>query len=316
VARTSWLAYYMQDLHKQGVKIEDIDWNKAHENINEEAAAYAEQQVSRNQNPNDVSSGAVAFKDRGYGQIVKNVYLPFSTFAINQRVRMTNDVQKLVYGGEKGEALKSLGATLVEQAVFNGIKAVALAPLASVLGTGMLAGFGYEDDDKESVYKNAGKKFGASLFSDFFFSGMGTLPQEGLQHVSNQITKAAIDKEFFYNYDPTKFGQPEFIKYLGIYGTALGAANTVFQDSKYIDGETTKVTHGGFESKVETTEAKMSDKETRLARAIFMIDFMNLTGVSDAFVNQINGQVKKGFKKEMDKKYGGKKVVIVTKGKK
>ena len=105
--------------------ISSIDWQNEHKNPNQDAAAYAEQMVSRLQNANDSSSMADAFKDTNTAKrVLKNMALPYSTFAVNQRARMTSDLQKIIHGSIDGreDALKSLSATIVEQAVFNGIK--------------------------------------------------------------------------------------------------------------------------------------------------------------------------------------------------
>ena len=103
----------MQDLKRQGIKLDDINWQTEHENPNLEAAAYAEQQVSRTQNPNDVSSGSSFYRDsRGTSGFFKNLVLPFSTFVVNAGSH--HDVQKILYGGNKAEAFKSLVGAAAE----------------------------------------------------------------------------------------------------------------------------------------------------------------------------------------------------------
>ena len=307
VARTSWLAFYMSNLKSQGIDINTIDWKNEHLNINKEASAYAEQQVSRNQNPNDASSMAEFYHDRGWGQVVKNVVMPFSTFSANQRGRMTNDLQMIAFGGEKGEAFKSLAATLVEQSVFNGIKIKLLSSGATLGANALLGAFGYTDDDNKIVDQHQFQKWATSVFSDFFFSGMGSLPQEGLQHLTNQITNIASGKQYFYNYDPAKFGQPEFIKYMGIYGTPLSASYELYDDAQYIDG-----VQGKFAGKdKEDIQTEMTSREKNISRMIFMIDALNLVGVSDAFVTQMNRKVKRKFEDQITEDYGGEMTITV-----
>lgn len=154
VARTSWLSYYMQDLKKQGVDINKIDWNKAHEDYNKEAGAYAEQMVSRSQNPNNNTELGSLYRDtKGGSMILKNMILPFSSFAVNQRVRMTNDLQKLIKGGNKSEAARSLAATFLEQGIFNAIKVYALGALTTAGARGLASAFGFWDDQDEKKVK-------------------------------------------------------------------------------------------------------------------------------------------------------------------
>ena len=73
---------------------------------------------------------ADAFKNTNtYAKVFKNLFMPYSTFAVNQRARMTSDMQKIIHGSIDGraEAFKSLIATISEQAVFNSFKIYVLA---------------------------------------------------------------------------------------------------------------------------------------------------------------------------------------------
>ena len=48
------MAYYMNDLKKQGIDPSNIDWSN--HKVNKKAGAFAEQQVGRQQNVSDVDS--------------------------------------------------------------------------------------------------------------------------------------------------------------------------------------------------------------------------------------------------------------------
>ena len=309
IARTTWLAFYMKSLKKQGIDITKIDWNKEHENPNQEAAAFAEQTVSRLQNANDASSMADAFKNTStYAKVIKNMAMPYSTFAVNQRARMTSDMQKIVHGSIDGraEALKSLFATLVEQATFNGFKIYILANGAQYLSTMLLTSlFGWDDEEAEDLFKNTKKyttqKFVTNTLSDFLFSGMGSFTQTGLQLASNKLTKLINGNEYFYNYknDPEKTGIPNSISALGAYGTSVSTFLGLANDMKYLDGEGDEIVKGGGTNNLVMRPKELSKESKQLVYLTFMIDALALAGLGDQYISQINQKIKKARDKKI-----------------
>ena len=61
-ARSSFMAYYLQDLAKKGVDINNIDW-KTHK-ADQNALDYATQQVSRQQNTSDTDLQGELFRSK------------------------------------------------------------------------------------------------------------------------------------------------------------------------------------------------------------------------------------------------------------
>ena len=309
IARTTWLAFYMKSLKKQGVDITKIDWSKEHENPNQEAAAFAEQTVSRLQNANDASSMADAFKNTStYAKVIKNMAMPYSTFAVNQRARMTSDMQKIVHGSIDGraEALKSLFATLVEQATFNGFKIYVLGNGAQYIAELFLTGIlGWDDEEAEYLFKNAKKyatqKFVTNTLSDFLFSGMGSFTQTGLQLASNKLTKLINGEEYFYNYknDPEKTGIPNSISALGAYGTSVSTFLGLANDMKYLDGEGDEIVKGGGTNNLVMRPKELSKESKQLVYLTFMIDALALAGLGDQYISQINQKIKKARDKKI-----------------
>jgi len=315
VARTSWLSYYMKDLQRQGKSI-DIDWKNEHLNPNEEAASYAEQMVARNQNANDPSSMPNWYKSNGsgWGAVVRNVTMPFSSFALNARMKMTLDAKKILYGGNKNEAVKSLVSTALEQTAFNALK-VYLISSATTAGAGaIMSAFGIDQPDKNSVNKL--KTFAGNTANDIFFGGIGTLPNyiavKGLntayalvsQTVSPQADYEKNKPQLIFQYNPKNKEQSTFGEY-GIYGVLPKKLLTdIPQITPFLDGKTDKYTKGTQYRPAKIEPAYLTDNEHNLATMIFMIDALAIAGVSDADVSMINTKMRAKFLKAMSTKYG------------
>jgi hypothetical protein len=337
VARTSWLAYYMQDLKRQGVDINGIDWSRAHEQTNEEAAAYAEQMVSRTQNANDISSMPDLYQRRGGGGIIKNIFLPFSSFSTNMRAKMTNDLQKILHGGEKGEAALSLTASLAEQAAFNYVKVYAISTGVTYLYQTLAKAFGVWDDDDEEKAKakdkiditiaghtvsttDKAKKVFANTFSDFFFSGLGALPQEYLQKGLSAIYAAHATETYpdakgksggpMVNNKPPLFWSPKLdetqtrINGFGLYGGTLQRFIDLYDNFEpSVMGTTDHYDKGGFTP--ETSKAAISDTEKRVMLITMVVDMAALAGVSDADLIRVNDKLRDHVKQQIQKEHGG-----------
>lgn len=327
VARTSWLAYYMQDLKRQGVDIDNIDWKNEHLNPNYEAAAYAEQQVSRTQNPNDVSSGSAFYRDaRGTAGFFKNLVLPFSTFVVNARVRMTNDVQKILYGGNKAEAYKSLAGTVAEMVAFNAIKTYLIATLTTMGARGVASLFGMWDDDDEAKADNKEQltletKYGevslsaktkrlvANATSDFFFSGLGSLTQSTANQGINALYKMAVTEYYadgqmnkypslFYTRSDTD-KTPDYSPY-GLYGTLATKVAAMKNSARYsLTG-----TYSGVGSNYQDVDVELTDEERKLYTLSFIVDAFGIAGLSDADILTLNQKLKWIADRKMADKYG------------
>ena len=234
--------------------------------------------------------------------------LPYSTFAVNQRARMTSDMQKIIHGSIDGraEAFKSLIATIAEQAVFNSFKIYVLANGAQYLAELFLTGvLGWDDDEAEDLFKNAKKyanqKFVTSTVSDIFFSGMGVVAQTGLQLFTNKLTKLINGDEYFYDYknDPEKTGIPNSISVLGGYGTSIATFLGLANDMKYLDGEGEEIVKGGGTNNVVIRPKELSKESKQLVYLTFMVDALALVGLGDQYISQINQKIKKARDKKI-----------------
>lgn len=333
-------------LLSKGIDINAIEWNKAHETFNPEAAAYAEQMVSRSQNPNNNTELGSLYRDtQGGSLILRNVVLPFSSFAVNQRVRMINDMEKILRGGDKAEAIRSLTATLAEQAIFNAVKVYILAPLTTMGARSLAAAFGFWDDkdeEKSKAYENIDiniadahfkttdkfKKFAANTIGDFFFNGMGNATQQELQDKMNWLYsniasetypnggKPTTTPKLFYTYDPSKEDRGNFTG-AGMYGILPSQIADLNRNKHEVfTGTTERVIKGGTENVKQTETADITPEERKLFALSFMINVFAVAGIGDAEVTSINRKMQHIMDQKMKERYGGERILnIFSKGK-
>lgn len=341
VARHSWLAYYMQDLKRQGIDIADIDMSKEADSPNDEAAAYAELMVSRSQNPNDPTSMAAIFKQRGIGKLLFRVIMPFSTFSTNMRGRIINDFKK-VRSGDAQQALegsRSLIATGVEQMVFNSIKVYVLNQLVAAPATAFLKGLFDMDEEEEDNYKDPlitvfGKEFQSSSnakqvlansMSDFFFSGMGSAVQTTGNAISNKIYGAFVDEKYKdgkVSEEPTLFYTPSKLtdalfdpSVYGMYGIAIQKAMETYQiadeafgyTDMYFKDERKELV---YSERMKTKKVPLPEEYQRAYMLIFLTNALSLAGVGDAQISQINSKLKRQVDKKVQEEFGGRKFTI------
>jgi hypothetical protein len=213
----------MQDIRRQGQDVSEIDWDTAYQNVNKEAAAYAEQMVSRNQIPNDPTKNP-AFIQRGdinspkdvAFEVFKDVALPFTSFARNTQARLFNDIRKF-NGGDRMEAAKSISATVAEAAVFNTIKAALGIYVYQQAQNYLLKQYGYE---KQKDKKIEAKSIAANSVDDLVLAGMGSIVDNSIKSGINyayQSAEADRRREIFKVYDPSTFGETNW-GYAGVYG--------------------------------------------------------------------------------------------------
>ena len=302
-AKAAWMSYYKKYLVDN--KIDFESWAIEKSQPNESAASYAEHMVSRSQNPNDATAMARLYQEggRGFGQVLKNIVLPFSTFQVNQRMRMTSDVKKILYGSaeNKAAAVKSLMGAIVEQAVFNAIKTYIIGTGITAGANALLAAYGIDEELQDSGKE---KKFISNTLNDVFLSGFGSAVPKLVIKGANSIYSAATNdsKALLYSYEP-KEGNPNFGAW-GVYGVPMGAVYDMYNRIGMLDGTADMVTKGGLSGREETTEVELSPEEKSMVMTNFIVDALGLVGVSDADVLRLNGKLKYALDNQMKKKYG------------
>jgi len=314
-ARTSWLSFYRKYLTDN--KVDFKGWETEGKTPNESAAAYAEHMVSRLQNPNDATAMANLYKEggKGFGTILKNIVLPFSTFQVNQRMRMTSDVKKIMFGtGEaRVEAVKSLAGAIVEQAIFNSIKTYIIATAVTSGANAILSMYGI---DTQITEKDKLKKFISNVANDTFLSGLGSqVPYWSIKGFNSIYSAATGDKnKLIYQYEP-KEGAANYGAF-GTYGVLLQSIASMYEQTGYLDGKADMVIKGGTPDKYVTKEVELSPEEKNIVYTSFLVDALGLAGVSDADVLRMNTKVKYAMQRYFSEKYGGNyKLNIFTKPK-
>jgi hypothetical protein len=235
IAKASWKTYYEKSLKKQGINPSDIDYSD-HE-VNEEAANYAQRMVDRQQNISDQDLAGNLFTDKNAkSQVLRNIFMPFASFRMNQASRLATDLSVLGHWSvstaeDKKIALLSLSSFATEMAVFKLLSAgVGIALSGAAIGW---LGKDETEEEKEkrknNIYK--GQVTGAitdvlsplPVFDKLIQTGAATFlsgVQEGLD-----ITEE--DKLALFSSKPQ-----DYLKNLGLYGMA---ADRLVELSKLID---------------------------------------------------------------------------------
>jgi hypothetical protein len=312
VARASWWMYYLDYLYKKGVDVNAIDFETIRPDY--DAAAYAEQMVSRMQNANDRASMPELYASGDpFLKIMRDFALPFSSFSVNMNRRMANDIDILYNGtsSQKLQAYRSLQSAVVEQFVFNSMK-VYLLGSATQAGADLLSDyFEISDDELEKVYKSAygdtrktkTEKVIWNSIEDIFMGALPAPVKSGIKEYVNKsyVALTGVDEEWqngpFYVYRTTDDPDfPSWIDYTGVYG--------MYGKTIYDVGKMGEMAITGEYEAAEGAKVEMSDNEQRAVMASALIDFAALAGVSDQDVSSINTKLKRQIKKHLGREYG------------
>ena len=213
-AQASWMAYYMNDLKKQGIDPSNIDWSN--HKVNKKAGAFAEQQVGRQQNVSDVDLQGDLFKGKSFGaQFARKTLFPFANFLTNQKTRMYTDINiassKTATKEDKNSAYRSLAGLGVETATFNLIGLAVTQGLAAIS-----QGITGDDDeeDQQRSFDNRIKGRAGNVVKDIL-SPIPVLDDQIMFGVNKMIEAISNDEDpfqFFANDEKT------FLQQLGVLG--------------------------------------------------------------------------------------------------
>lgn len=224
-AQASWMAYYMNNLKKQGIDPSKIDWSN--HKVNKEAGAFAEQQVGRQQNVSDVDLQGDLFKRKSFGaQFARKTLFPFANFLTNQKTRMYTDVNiafsKTATKEDKRSAYLSLAGLGVETAIFNSMG------LAITQGLAALSQAITGDDDDEAnqkSFKNRVKGRAGNVVTDIL-SPIPIVNDQIMFGVNKMIEAVSNDEDpfqFFANDKKT------FLQQAGVLGIEIQNAVDLFE---------------------------------------------------------------------------------------
>jgi len=157
VANASWFAYYKYYLNKKGVNVDNIDWTK--EEVNEEAADYAEFMVQEQQNSNvsELGGKLLSGKD-AKTRLIRTLFFPFSSYKFslqdknNKNWGIIMSPANAASTEDRLEAAKSLSAGIVESVVYNGLRIL----FSSLLAKGVYKVLGREETEEEKELREDG----------------------------------------------------------------------------------------------------------------------------------------------------------------
>jgi hypothetical protein len=163
-ASAAWMTYYEGELNKQDIKIDD--WSKEADLIESDpkrrqAAAFAEQMTDIYQGSSDPTSMATFAQSgkTGWENLVKAIFVPFNSFAIQQRMRLYSDARDAISGSKSG--VGGLSGTIGGLILFHATKRYVI-PAISGAGVGILYGLmgvDMDEPDEEKQKEEANKNW-------------------------------------------------------------------------------------------------------------------------------------------------------------
>ena len=290
IAVTSWKTYYEQSLRNQGLKPE---YSKGE--INEDAANYAEEMVTRQQNVSDknMSGNLFTAKDTPTNALVKAL-MPFASFRMNQSTRLGSDMRVLEYWNtsskeDKALAARSLAGFAAEQVMFKTIQ-LGFAIAFNALASNIMGNDDEEEDKKrrDAIYKGQVTGFVTDVFSPL---PIFDKPIQGLASYSLNTVQEAMDipeDEMVALYG---MGKEDFSKGLGMFGITVGRASEIYETVSL-------ATTGKYKDNFGRTKEISEDKKARLSALIGPMLVSNITGIASPEISGIMRNSVRYAKKE------------------
>jgi hypothetical protein len=257
-AKASWLAFYIQDMKKQGnIELGSRTFDWASHTLNKDAADYAQRQVDRQQNTSDPKLQGSWYRDRTpLARGLLAIFLPFSNFLLNLKTRMYTDINVLTGSAtseDKVIAGRSLAGIGAEMVMFNALSVFFSNSLKQIAYS--LTDF--DDEDKiEENYNNYLKSRLGTMAVDIF-SPMPIADFYVLSLFNFAAKKLSKDKE-----DPFQFynSPTELETDLGTIG--VGTKEIV----KLLETSSKLINDGVIETEVngKTRKYRLNDKEKAL----------------------------------------------------
>jgi len=194
--KLAWMAYYRKSMVEQGLLgfTESVDTTKP---VNDKAADYAQLMVDRNMDSTDAALRGSLFRNRNSAvKILRSIFMPFSSFGLNQKNRMWNDLNALASGKDVITSTRSLASIAGELVVYNAIRYyIAKAILGATLSL-----LGYDDDDQEELYNKLLNNAKLSSFSKLFTDIVSPMPM--LDNQTLKLANKALKGSSLFQADP------------------------------------------------------------------------------------------------------------------
>tara|TARA_R110000796_G_scaffold252087_1_gene385089 strand:- start:40 stop:2796 length:2757 start_codon:yes stop_codon:yes gene_type:complete len=272
VAKTSFVAYYIKAMKKNGVEASDIDWKKP---LDKEAAAYAMQQVNRQQNVSDSDLQGDLFTDKSvFIQVSRKTLFPFANFLLNQKTRMYSDINTLYSNPtatkeDKIAALTSLGGLGAETAVFNAT-GFAISQMLSAIYYA-LRGEDESEEEKARRIKNQFRGKVGNVIGDIL-SPIPLLNDIALGGVNYALELMADPKDK----DPFKLftnDKKSFMDRMGVLGIGFQKSSKLYEMAKM---SVTGIAENEYMNKKSTREISEEDKDAM--RTVSIVYFLYVVG--------------------------------------
>lgn len=305
VAKRSWAAYYLKALRKAGVDLKTVDLAKEHELQNDpvrrEAAAYAEQKVKETQVVSNPSELAKLLRTApGAENWLKNIFIPFSTFAVNTKVRLIENFRQLRTNPNSADAARALGGTVFEIALYSTIKYYLVAQIYDLIKAGAEGLFGVDGEEPDEEFRL--KQWYSAIVKDLMPTAIGTIGESKSIEAANMIAYLIQNPGLSYDEWKKETSGGTFYQYkgdsqtfdLGLYSVGVGRVQDAVTDTETaFTGDTTLSTDWGEKDVV------LDEDQQRFLGFMTALDWLSVTGFMDAgFYNAMrkikNQQLKEG----------------------
>jgi len=295
VARSSWMAYYINKLDQMGEDTSNIDW-ATHE-LNKEAADYAEDKVNLQQNVSDTDMLGKFLNSKNPGvTIARTLILPFSSFIFNAKDKISTDLTILASNSNKTEkinAAKSLAGTAAEMVAFELLSAT----VSNYIITAAYSILGYEEDEEEiqtRIDKNLNMAT-TRILTDAI-SPFPNLGDKALVHLTNRVLNYAqqdLDEEerkLLYEYKPQDYTD-------AILGLIGGVPEIAIKPTREIASTIEMITSDYYVDKYGN-EIMLSPEDKDKLKFVLATEILMTTNALPNEVNRINQKVKDKIIKE------------------
>lgn len=318
-AKTSWLAYYIQDQVSRGKKMDDIMRDLDNGVKDAEAAEFANVKTDKTQG---VSSAIEAQKIYTNPNVITQILLPFSSFSVNYRMRLHENINNLLRGKEKKEASQDIVSAIIDQATFETAKYFLVGKGIQLAADGVMEQLGITPEEDKSKVVIGGKEYNKkdiqyidNIFNGIFFSGLGT-PGESLgKEIGNVAYNYLVEKEYdfrgkedkdatLWNYN-ANIQNPDnpFDKVLGYLQWAGAYAAIPLQQASRIWKDVAMLSDGTIEYKTSSGNVirkKIPDNIRKSLQLQLFLDVLNMTGRGESgskmLADKLNAQRNKIIK--------------------
>jgi hypothetical protein len=259
-ASAAWMTYYEGELNKQDIKIDD--WSKEAGLIESDpkrrqAASFAEQMTDIYQGSSDPTSMATFAQSgkTGWENFVKAIFVPFNSFAIQQRMRLYSDARDAINGSKGGAG--GLAGTIGGLILFHATKRYVI-PAISGVGIGVLYGLmgvDMDEPDEEKQKEEANKnwrQFLADITGNLLVGGTPQLVESQFIDAMNRasyLVSLQLENDSILNddgeimsYDQYSKERSPFYRYksydnamsLGMFDIGMGQAEQVALQTKML----------------------------------------------------------------------------------